>query len=299
MANTTRADTVRIPGPDGPLEGTLSRSADAAHIALIIPGSGPIDRDGNSPETGLHSDLYQQMGDALAARGIAALRIDKRGFAGSSGAVANTDEITIEGYAADMRDWVDFAGGIAPCVWIAGHSEGGLVAMVTAAKSPEGLCGLILMASPGRSVGEIMLEQVIANPGNGPLLADLKGIIADLMQGKTRPMQDVPPAFHGLFAPGLQRYMINLFGFDPLDIAPNITVPVLILQGDADLQITVQDAHALHAAFPHSTQHILPNVTHMMKQDVAGQPLATYANPALPLAPDMMSIVAAFITQAR
>lgn len=291
------AETVRIPGPDGPLEAEATLVAGARDAVVVIPGSGPVDRDGNAPAMGLASDSYRLLAEGLAAQGITVFRIDKRGFGGSAAAIADPDEITIAGYAEDARAWVRRAAEAAPCVWIAGHSEGGLVALVAAEDPPEALCGLILMATGGRPTGRIMIEQFARNPANAPYMDELKAIVADLEAGRPREVSAMNPLFRSFFSPGLQRYMIDLFSYDPVEVAAQWQGPVLIVQGDADLQVRPRDADLLAAALPQARRMDLPGVTHMLKAEVEGQPLATYRDPSLPLAEDLVPGIAAFIAE--
>ena len=69
---------ITAPGPLAPLAGTLADAGKGAPVLLIIPGSGPTDRDGNSP-LGVKAGTYRLLAEALAARGVSSVRIDKRG----------------------------------------------------------------------------------------------------------------------------------------------------------------------------------------------------------------------------
>ncbi|MEJ6392641.1 alpha/beta fold hydrolase [Gymnodinialimonas sp. 2305UL16-5] len=289
------ADIVEIPGPNGPLAAEAITVSGATHAVVIIPGSGPTDRDGNAPQMGLNSDTYRLLAEGLAERGIASLRIDKRGFYDSETAIDDPNDVTIEAYAQDARDWVTRAAEIAPCVWLAGHSEGGLVALVAAQDPPDGLCGVILMAAPGRPVGQLMLEQLEANPANAPFLPELQTIISGLEGGDMRDPETISPILQPLFSDGLQRYMINLFSYDPADVARDWTGPALILQGNADIQIGPENGERLAAALPQAATVTLAEATHMLKRDVTGQPYATYTDPNLPLHEDAVPSIVAFI----
>jgi len=292
------ADPVQIPGPQGPLEAEQITVNAASHAVVIIPGSGPTDRDGNSPQLGIATDSYRLLAEGLAAQGVASLRIDKRGFFGSRGAISDPNDVTIAAYADDTRTWVDHAATLAPCVWIAGHSEGGLVALVAATEPPEALCGLILLATAGRPTGQLLLEQMRANPMNTPLMPELEGLVADLEAGRTRDPATISPLLQPLFSAGLQRYMTDLFAHDPVALARQWQGPVLIVQGDADIQVRPLDADLLASAMPQAGRADLPGATHMLKPDVPGQPHATYTDPALPLHDGVLPAITGFLDHA-
>ena len=158
---------VQAPGPSGPLKGTmLAPAAGGAPMVLIIPGSGPTDRNGDNP-LGVGADrmFTSARPRRLAAQGVGSVRIDKRGMFGSAAAIADANAVTLDDYASDVEAWIAVmrkqTG--APCVWALGHSEGGLVALVAAQKAAH-VCGLVLVAAPGRPLGDILREQLRANP---------------------------------------------------------------------------------------------------------------------------------------
>ncbi|WP_421358031.1 alpha/beta hydrolase [Agrobacterium rosae] len=291
------AQPVHISGAHGPLEAELIAVAAAAHAVIIIPGSGPIDRDGNSAQMGLSTDTYKLLAEGLEAQGIASLRIDKRGFFGSAEAIADWNEVTIAAYAEDARNWVEYAADLAPCIWIVGHSEGGLVALVAAQTPPKKLCGLVLLAASGRPIGQLMIEQFHANPDNGPLMPELRDVIADLEAGHGREPASLNPILQPLFSPGLQRYMIDLFSYDPVVIARDLHVSVLIVQGDHDVQVRLQDADLLERALPQAHRTDLAGATHTLKASVDGNQFATYTDRALPLHPELLPSIVKFLVK--
>ena len=75
--------------------------------------------------------------------------------------------------------------------------------------------------------------------------------------------------------------MIQLFAYDPAELARSVSLPTLVVQGDRDLQITPEDARILSQNLPNSDIVIFKGMTHMLKDDVAGSPMATYQNPDL------------------
>ena len=152
------SEEMLAPGPHGDLKGSLTSTKDrGAPVVLIIPGSGPTDRDGNSP-LGITAGTYRLLAEGLGANGISVVRIDKRGMFGSAGAVPDANAVTVNDYVDDTRAWVkairETTG--ADCVWLLGHSEGGLIALATAQKE-DAICGLVLVATPGATSGESYL----------------------------------------------------------------------------------------------------------------------------------------------
>ncbi len=168
--STQLSSDIEAPGPHGPLRGTMVHPAKDAPMILMIPGSGPTDRDGNSP-LGVRAAPYRLLAEGLAGRGIGSVRIDKRGLFGSQDAVIDANAVTIDDYVDDTSAWVDAVrvrtG--AECVWLLGHSEGGLVALAAATKADH-ICGVILVAAAGRPLADVIREQLNASPANAPLM---------------------------------------------------------------------------------------------------------------------------------
>jgi len=290
---------IRAPGPLGELKGTLTKATDpAAQVVLIIPGSGPTDRDGNSP-LGISAAPYRLLADALAGQGVSSVRIDKRGMFASAGAVADANAVTIGDYVDDIRAWIsaihDATG--TDCVWLLGHSEGGLVALA-AAQEVQSIYGVILVATPGRPLGDVIKDQLCGNPAYAPYLSQADAAIDALATGKQLATAQLPAPLASLFAPAIQGFLISALSLDPAKLANGVAKPVLILQGDRDLQVSMRDAELLSAAAPEANLVRLTNINHVFKvvasDDVAAN-LATYAHPASPLAPEVTEAVVCFI----
>lgn len=277
----------------GLLRGQAVLVGGAPDLVVIVPGGGPIDRDGNGPMIGLHSDSYRLLADGLAAQGISSIRIDKRGFFASGG--ADTSLVSIADYAQDLRDWVEQTRSDAACLWLAGHSEGGIIALVAALAPPQGLCGVILMATPGRPVGQLLLDRMTESTLLRPFLPEVQAIVADIEAGRLREADAMPALLRPFFTPQVQRHMTDLFRHDPALIARIWDGPALIVQGDRDIQIPVEDASALAGAMPQARLVVLAGATHMLKTDTPGQPFASYFDPSLPLHPDLVQTIAEFI----
>jgi pimeloyl-ACP methyl ester carboxylesterase len=290
---------IEASGPKGLLAGTLLRTPGTlGPVALIIPGSGPTDRDGNNP-FGLRAASYRLLAEGLFHQGVNTVRIDKRGMFGSAAAVDDPNAVIIADYVADTEAWVKAIRATtgAPCVWLIGHSEGGLVALA-AAQQVKNLCGLVLVASAGRPMGDVLKSQLRANPANGPLIGAADAAIDQLASGQKVDGSALPPPLLPLFNPVVQDFLINAFALDPAKLAAGVRLPILIVQGDSDLQVSVEDAEKLKAANPSAVLKILPNVNHVLKDVASGNPadnLAAYTNADLPLAKGLAATIATFV----
>jgi uncharacterized protein len=296
---------IEAPGPNGPLKGLmLSPDAARAPVVLIVPGSGPTNRDGNSLR-GLDTDTYKLLAKGLAANGIASVRIDKRGMFSSHAAIPNGNDVTIADYASDVHSWAKTIGEKtgAKCIWVLGHSEGGLVAMVAAKDNPPDICGLLLVATFGHKFGDILKEQMRSNPAYAPILDEALRDVDTLEAGKRVEMsiEHTKPEIFATFPPAAQGFLIDLLSYDPPKILASYKGPVLILQGERDIQISVDDAKLLNAADANAKLVLLPDVNHVLKavdSDDRMANLKTYFDPKLPLAPGVVKTIADFITAA-
>jgi len=290
------------PGPSGPLAGTLLNAGEGSPVVVIIPGSGPTDRDGNNP-LGVTAAPYRLLAEALAEKGVSSVRIDKRGMFGSKAAVADANAVTIADYASDMHAWarvVRKQAGVS-CIWLLGHSEGGLVALA-AAQSSADICGIVLVSAPGRRMSDILREQLRANPANAPVMNDAMLAIEKLEKGKRVEVSAMHPALQALFGPPVQSFLIDMFAKDPAALASKISKPMLIVGGGRDIQVSELDAQALSAAQPKATLKMIPAMNHVLK-DVATDDrtanMATYADPSLPVNAALVETIAGFLRPRR
>ena len=291
--------TLEAPGPLGPLQGTLLASEAAnAPVVLIIPGSGPTDRDGDNP-LGVKAAPYRLIAEGLLAAGISSVRVDKRGMFGSAHAVADPDAVTISDYAIDVGIWVSAIRRKTgrDCVWALGHSEGGLVVLAAAQKVPH-LCGLLLVSTVGRPLADVLREQLKAHADDDARLAKALAILDRLEAGQRVDGAGIDAALLPLFRPEVQAFMIDEFSYDPAKLIGAYHGPVLILEGERDSQVGAIDARRLHEANPRSTLTLLPDANHVLKSvpaDNSAADQAAYANPNLPLADGVLKALIAFI----
>ena len=112
----------------------------------------------------------------------------------------------------------------------------------------------------------------------------------------------LPGPLASLFNSDVQPFMRDLMRQNPAQLAQSLTVPLLIVQGDQDIQVAVTDATLLHRAQPKSELRVISDMNHVLKivpkYDRAAN-MASYADPALPVAPDAVKAIAEFVRAKR
>jgi pimeloyl-ACP methyl ester carboxylesterase len=301
MAHAAMVDQeVSIDGGRAPLYGSLlpGGSGERKPAVLIISGSGPTDRDSNST-MGLKPNSLKMLAQAFASANITSLRFDKRGVGKSAAAAPPESELKFDSMVQDAVAWAKYLAkqdGVS-CVVLAGHSEGSLIAALAAhALENEQIpvCGVISIAGSGRPASIILGDQLRAGLPE-PLRSRALEIIGELEHG--RPVANVPDALAAVFRANVQPYLISWFAYDPVAAYRGLKAPVMVLQGDADLQVSVADAQALGTAKPGIDLVILERVNHVLKHVALDREanLATYNNPVLPLDEDVTAAVLRFL----
>lgn len=281
--------------PTGELQGTLTVPADVSKppVVLIIAGSGPTDRDGNTPLVAGQNDSLKLLAAALRDIGIASVRYDKRGVAASASAAHDESDLRLEHYVQDAASWVTHLANDARFsgVTLLGHSEGSLIGLLAAQHSP--VTAFVSIAGPAEQASVALRRQL-----QGRLPPDLaqrsEAILAALETGRT--VRDVPASLLVLYRPSVQPYLVSWFRYTPTIETAKLRVPCLIVQGETDIQVGVADAEKLHAANPRCVLRVIPGMNHVLKTVAADtdQQMASYADPTLPLASELVQVLAQF-----
>lgn len=272
---------------------TLPSSSLPSPVVLIIAGSGPTDRDGNSV-LGVKTDAYKMVAEGFAKEGIATLRYDKRGIGKSKSGMTQEADLRFETYIDDAVAWISWlkADRRFSKVIVLGHSEGSLIGLVAAKRA--GVSAFISVAGAGKSADKILKEQ-LKSKLPPQLLAESNAILDSLRAGKK--VENVSATLHSLYRPSVQPYMISWIKYDPVKEIAQLKIPVLIVQGTTDLQVGVADAKLLSASNPKAKLAIIQNMNHVLKEASADpqQNMATYSNAALPLVGGLMNEMVEFI----
>lgn len=294
---------------------------------VLIAGSGPHDRDGN---VSLHK-TQAVLADQLTRQGFAVLRYDKRGV-GLTGGLLHP-ESTSDDYAADALAAVQFLqkqpNVDARRIGLAGHSEGGLIAAMVAAKAPDSVRFIVLLAAPGLKGTDSMSLQdatmrraeampealILANQQQelglfniaaseldqqAALTAMAKATAALPQALRTQleiPAEGIPPeALQPLLTPWLRRYL----ALDPAVYLRQLRCPVLVLHGEKDLQVPasvhVAAIKQALAANQHSQIVVLPGLNHLLQTAKTGHP-REYLLIEQTIAPEALTALSGWLTQ--
>jgi uncharacterized protein len=305
---TFTAEPLTLETPTGTLYGTLEwpHATSPVPVILIIAGSGPTDRDGNSPLLKGANNSLKLLAEGLAAQGIASVRYDKRGV-GETGkmmqlaaekakTVLREEDLRFETYIDDAVSWGKRLR--ADCrfssLTVLGHSEGSLIGMVAAQRM--GAHAYVSLAGAGRPVQQIILEQVKARlPPD--LLKATEAMLEQLAAGKR--VESVPPALDFLFRQSVQPYLISWLRYDPAKEIAKLNIPVLVVQGTTDIQASLRDAKTLAGANPAAKLLLIDGMNHVLKTvpNEQNKQISSYSDPTLLVAPTLISEIRRFVSR--
>jgi uncharacterized protein len=276
------------------LFGTLLVPPKSSTVILFIAGSGPTDRNGNSGQ--ISTNCTKLLAEELALNGIASLRYDKRGVGQSKVLDLREEDIVFETMMEDAARWMRWLrrDNRFKKIIVAGHSEGSLVGMVVAQQ--EKAEAYISLAGTGRRIDIVIHDQVAKNPYNPPeVLRQVDSAFHKLKKGEL--VENVPPYLMALLRPSVQPFMISWLKYDPAVEISKLNVPVLIIQGSTDIQVSVTDSDLLKDAAPKAMYKVIEGMNHIFKDapNDQQQNIATYRNPELPLSVKLVPAIIDFI----
>lgn len=284
-AQGTLYGELEMPEGDGPFP-----------VMIIIPGSGPTDRNGNSPALPGRNDSLKLLAEGLAAHGIASVRYDKPGAGKNQQLAVAEEDMHFEQFVDDARLWIEFLNeddGYTN-VGIIGHSQGSLTGMLAAQEGD--VDAFISIAGAGNSIDKVLHDQ-LSEELTGALLNESEHILEQLKQGNQ--VEDVSQELYSVFRPSVQPFTSSWMQYDPAEEISKLDIPTLIISGDNDLQVPVAEAELLEAAQPEAAFLLIEGMNHILKEapeDSEGN-LQTYSDPDLPLAEGLMDGIIDFLNE--
>jgi uncharacterized protein len=300
--------------------GTLVRPSGTGSFSAVVmvAGSGPTDRDWNSPLLPGTNGSARLLAEALAQAGIASLRYDKR----VSGPHARENVPLLIGKLSMQSHVDELAGAIRTLanqpyvrpdrIFALGNSEGTLHALNYQLHNPEiPLAGLILTGPPGRAVGAVARSQLAAQaaslPNGDALMALYDQAIARFQAGE--PINPDPALPEGvqmllksLEAPANLPFARELWLADATPLLRQVNVPVLVIIGKKDLQVDWQaDGEPLQRAaaghenvtflFPENANHVLKQELRPRAELAQAEVIASYNGPDTRLDPQTLAAI--------
>jgi uncharacterized protein len=269
---------------------TIPPDVERPPVVLLIAGSGSTDHDGNGPQ--IKPATLKKLSEQLVARKIATLRYDKRGAGGWKPEFGRPEDFRFKDYVDDATALVNYlrSSGKFSRVVLAGHSEGGLVAILTARRVP--VDRLVLLATAARKQGDLLKAQLekqqLAPDVQQPIVKAIDAIMAGQIVDPLPPGLAIPPS--------MQPGIASAFTEDPIDPLKLIDQPTLIVGGGRDRQVARLDFIALSTASPLAKTLWLPQMNHVLN-DVGddADDLAAYNQPERALDAALVDAVADFV----
>jgi pimeloyl-ACP methyl ester carboxylesterase len=287
------------------LPGTLTLPANYRSqipVALIVAGSGPTDRNGNSAgplRAQNNSNLYAILAWQLADSGIASVRYDKR-VIGENLSKLDVARTSIDDFIADAIAGARKLVGDRRFsrVVLIGHSEGAeLVLQAVNRGAPAS--GIVMLSGAGRPIAAILREQLSRKLPPEELVR-WDSAFARYLRGQDA--SDVHPGLRSLLLPVNRRYMQSWVKYDPVAEIARVKMPVLIVQGARDVQVSEADARALKAARPAAELVIIPSANHVFRAAATNDPMqqrTLYTDPTIPIVPELVPAIAGWIKQLK
>ena len=293
-ADSFRERTVVAGEDDWKLPGTMTVPVGSGPFPgiVLVHDSGPLDRD----ETVGGTRVFKDLAEGLASRGVVVLRYEKRTRQYSSRMTGQS------GYTAQEETVDDAVAGAALLrgqkevdpkrVFVLGHGLGGYLAPRIAGDDDK-LAGLVILAGPVRPIEDLMVERSVNRGVTGKELESVKALAARVKA--LEPADGDAPPILGMPVP----YLLDLKGYDPSAAAKKLTMPMLILQGERDIQATMKDLALWKAALSARKDvvfHSYPALNHLM---VAGEGKSTEAEYRKPghVAPELIDDIAKWIVR--
>lgn len=280
-------DSIQLPG-------TLSFTKNLEQQALVIfiHGSGNVDRNGNQAGA-VNANYIKQLSEALNQNEIAFYRYDKR-TATKENMKHLMKGVNFYDYVEDAQIAVDYFKDDSrfSSITIIGHSQGSLVGMLALS---DAIDNYISIAGPASPIDETILAQL--RKQNGEQIAEIAASHFKELKAEGK-IETVNPMLFQLFNPQNQPFFTSWIKYNPSEEMQKVVQPALIINGTKDMQVTVNEAKALHEASPNSTLLLIENMNHVLKHIEKDEDnFPSYTSPDFPLSEELVNAITNFIKE--
>lgn len=241
---------------DGTLLTSVNNDSKKPTLAIIIAGSGPTDRNGN--QNFLKNNALKKLAENLTNKGISTFRYDKRIVKQIRKGDVDKD-LMFDDFVSDATDVINYfkEKETYSKIYVIGHSQGSLVGMLAAKENAD---GFISLAGAGQNIGDVIVDQVTKM---APKLGEeAQKVVDKLKKGETT--TEYPQALSSVFSIDIQPFMINWMQYNPTEIISELKIPVLIVNGTKDLQVSEEEAQLLKDANEDAELKIIENMNHVL-----------------------------------
>ena len=277
----------KIPVEGGTLYGrAMGKNKDL--VVLLVAGSGPTDMDGNTGLISGRNDSLLLLAKGLDGEGFSTFRYDKR----TAGKSAKTFDLDVQmEFDTFVRDCVAVINYLKDQgyknVVVAGHSKGSLVGMLAAEEAP--VAGLISLAGTGVPIDVTLEKQLLTQPAADSLEIQ---VLRGLREGK---IDTSLPRDH-MFSSSQQAFLLSWMAYDPGALIAKLDIPVLVVHGDADIQVDMADFLPLQAGAGAEASRVIPEMNHVFKEiNDPGDQMASYSDPSYPLHPQLIPALVEYL----
>ncbi|QOD61878.1 alpha/beta hydrolase [Polaribacter haliotis] len=286
--NQINTEEILIKNDSIQLPGTLTFSAENQPLIIWVHGSGPIDRNGNQPAQNVKANYIQQFREAVNKEGIAFFSYDKRtANPKNSNFLKNT---LVRDFALDAEEVVNHFKNDKRFskIVLAGHSQGSLTAMLASKNVDK----YISIAGAGETIDKTIVKQISKN---NPTLGEAAKKQFDTLKIKGK-IETVNPFLISVFLKRNQPFLLSWMEINPITEIKKLEIPVLILNGDKDIQVKIEDANALKSAKPNADFAIIKNMNHVLKTiEKEEDNLKSYFSPDFPISEELIKTVVSFV----
>ena len=265
------------------LPGTLSYPAEKSPLIIWVHGSGGVDRNGNQPQ------YIKQFRAAVNKENIAFFSYDKR-TANPQNNTFLKDGVFFNDFIFDLKEVVNHFKNDTRfnSITLVGHSQGSLTAMMALKNVDK----YISIAGAGERIDKILIKQLNAqSPEYGKIA---KAHFKELKE--TGSIKEVNPNLMAIFAKPNQEFWSSWIVIDPLTEIKKITIPTLIVNGDKDIQVGIENASNLKEAKPTASYAIIQNMNHILKNIQNEEDnIKSYSSPEFPISKKLIETIVSFI----
>ncbi|WP_339686019.1 alpha/beta hydrolase [uncultured Nonlabens sp.] len=259
-------------------------------LVIIIGDQGAMDRNGNERRT--RSNAYQQLADSLLIKGIATYKYDKRILTQIKNRIPS-DKTLFGDYIIDAKESVFFFKDDSRFskIFIAGHGQGSLVAMLAVDKDID---GFISLNGAAQSIDALIVQQIAKEiPG----LDKVAAATFEKVKNSKEPIEAIERDLYTVIGPQIQPFMKSWMQYQPVDEIKKLQIPILLINGSKNRQVDPSEAALLKEAAPNAQLELVENMNHVFKIVGEDEIVASksYVDPNFPLSSELVKLIIDFV----